>query len=246
MSIDRCDVGRATVFALLIALGGGLTAQSAGQTTQQPPTQPTASGGAPPGEQALVDPVTGKPMSPTAAPARTGYPDGVMLKPDATGPAPGVAAGQPTPVRFSGKVGPGGKVIDQNAPSSPDGPAKVTDAAIERLGPGGTGGKAPTNERLGPGGTVDQTPASQPLGPGAPTSSQPAKKASPPAKPGSSRHRSPVAAETVRWRMSPSREVAFRCSSIRRPARSRSRPTLSCRSWISRIRQPMRRSDSLK
>ena len=45
MSIDRCGVGRATVFALLIALGGGLTAQSAGQTTQQPPTQPTASGG---------------------------------------------------------------------------------------------------------------------------------------------------------------------------------------------------------
>ena len=183
MSIDRSDVGRATVFALLIALGGGLTAQSAGQTTQQPPPQPTASGGAPPSEQAPVDPVTGKPMSPAAAPARTEYPDGVMLKPDATGPAPGVAAGQPTPVRFSGKVGPGGKVVGQNAPSSPDGPAKVTDPAIERLGPGGTAEKAAANERLGPGGTADQTPASQPLGPGDPASSQPAKKASPPAKP---------------------------------------------------------------
>jgi hypothetical protein len=183
MSIDRSDVGRATVFALLIALGGGLTAESAGQTTQQPPPQPTASGGAPPSEKAPVDPVTGKPMSPAAAPASTEYPGGVMLKPDATAPAPGVAAGQPTPVRFSGKVGPAGKVIGQNAASSPDGPARITDPAIERLGPGGTGGKAPVNERLGPGGTVGQTSASQPLGPGAPTSSQPAKKASPPAKP---------------------------------------------------------------
>ena len=103
-------------------------------------------------------------MSPTAAPARTGYPDGVMLKPDATGPAPGVAAGQPSPVRFSGKVGPGGKVIGQDAPSSPDGPAKVTNAAIERLGPGG---KAPTSARFGPGGAADQTLTSQSPGPGA-------------------------------------------------------------------------------
>ena len=232
MSIDRRGVGRATVFALVIALGGGLTAQSAGPATQQPPTQPTASGGASPGGQALVDPVTGKPMSPTAAPARTGYPDGVMLKPDATGLTPDTAAGQPAPVRFSGKVGPGGKVLGQDAPSSPDGPARVTDAAIERLGPGGNSGMAPASQRLGPGGAVDQTPTSQPLGPGASTSSQPAKQRTRlRSRTGSSRQRSPASAVTaVRWRRSPSREVAFRCSSIRRPARSRSRPTRSCRS----------------
>ena len=45
MSIDRCGLGQATVFALVIGLGGGQAAQSAGQTTQQPPTEPTASGG---------------------------------------------------------------------------------------------------------------------------------------------------------------------------------------------------------
>src|SRR5262245_53389436 len=116
MSVDLRNVGRAIIFALLIALGGGLTTQSAGQTTQQ---QPTVTGGPGPSEPALVNPVIGTATSPTAAAARTDYPDGVMLKPEATGPAPGVAPGQPTPVAASGRVGPDGKVIDQNASSSP-------------------------------------------------------------------------------------------------------------------------------
>src|SRR6185369_14262923 len=125
MTTDRCDVGRATVFALLIALGGDLTAQSAGQTTQQPTAQ-TPAGGVP-ASKALIDPVTGKLTSPTAAPSRTEYPGGVLLKPDAMSPAPGVAAGQPAPLLFSGKVGPAGNVTDQDAPSSPDGHAKAID-----------------------------------------------------------------------------------------------------------------------
>ena len=181
MSIDRCGVGRATVVALLIALSEGLAAQSAGQTTQPPPTEPTAN---------VAPRSDGKPMSPTAAPARTGFPDGVMLKPDATGPAPGIAVGQPTPMRFSGKVGPGGKV----------------NPAIERLGPDGTRGKAATSAHPGPGGAGDRTLTGQSLGPGAPPSSTPARKASPPArtdgqqptkKPGVSRDSGQVANEQV-------------------------------------------------
>ena len=131
MSMPGSDFGRVTVFVALIALGGGLMAQSAGQTTQDPPTQPTANGNAPPSERALVDQVTGKPLIPNAAPVRTreGFrldPSGVALNPQAAGPAPGTAAGEPSPVKVFGKVGPDGKVIGRDAPSSPDGPAKVT------------------------------------------------------------------------------------------------------------------------
>ena len=85
-----------------------------------------------------------------------------MPKSDATGPGPGLEIGMPTPVKFYGNVGPGGKLIGQDAPSSPGGPVRVMDAATERLGPGGT---------------VAPTPTSQPLTPGATaTPSQPARK----------------------------------------------------------------------
>ena len=172
-----------------------------------------------------------------------------MLKPDATGPAPGVAAGQPSPVRVSGKVGPGGKVIDQDAPSIAGWACqgygrgyRATRArwdcwkgAAQRATGAGWGGRSDADE---PTSRTRRTPRRV---------SPPRKRARQRSWPGNSRQRSPASAATaVRWRMSPSREVAFRCSSIRRLARSRSRPTLSCRSWISRIRQPMCRSDSLK
>jgi hypothetical protein len=133
MSIARYGVAHATRFVVTIALGGFLTAQAAAQTTQQPPTST---------ERSLVDPVTGK--------------NRIDAKPSA--PTPG--ASLPAPVNSSGKVGPGGNAIGQGAPSSPDGSAKIKDAAIERLGPGGTAAKAST-PGLGPGGTAPPAPAGQ-------------------------------------------------------------------------------------
>jgi hypothetical protein len=123
--------------------------------------------------------------------------------PEAPGPAPGVAAGMPSPVKFSGNVGPGGAVVGHGASPEPAGPAaKIVDPAIEKLGPGGAAGKTPADVRLGPGGTPGQTPASAPSEPGgtavsqpARTTSQPAGKTAPPPakKPGEGKDSGPVA-----------------------------------------------------
>ena len=195
MSRSHFGVGRVMHFIVLIALACGLTVQTAAQTAKPAATQQTTtrSGSAsdekapPPGERALVDPVTGQLIGPTAAYSRGGEgpqpidPSRVMPKPDATGPAPGLEIGMPSPVTFHGNVGPGGTPIGQDAPSSPGGPVRVMDAATERLGPGGT---------------VAQTPTSQPLTPGAAaTPSQPARKdgqQQPAKKPGLSNDGGPV------------------------------------------------------
>jgi hypothetical protein len=138
MSIDR-RVGHATLLVVMIALGGSLTAQSAPQTTQQTPT--SKDDVSPAEQRSVVDPVTG------------------TTKPDAKPPAPTPGASLPAPMKSSGKIGPGGKAVGQG-PSSPDG-AKKRDAAIERLGPGGTAGKASTPAGVGPGGTAPQTQPNQ-------------------------------------------------------------------------------------
>ena len=194
MSRSHFGVGRVMHIIVLIALACGLTVQTAAQTAKPAATQQTTtrSGSAadekapPPGERALVDPVTGQLIDPTAAYSRGGEgpqpidPGRVMPKPDATGPAPGLEIGMPSPVTFHGNVGPGGTPIGQDAPSSPGGPVRVMDAATERLGPGGT---------------VAQTPTSQPLTPGAAaTPSQPARKdgQQPAKKPGLSNDGGPV------------------------------------------------------
>src|SRR6188474_222706 len=68
MPIDRCQAGRVSVFVGVIALSGGLMAQSAGQAPQQPATQSTATDGTPRGDQTVVDQVTGTALRPGAAP----------------------------------------------------------------------------------------------------------------------------------------------------------------------------------
>src|SRR5262245_40604336 len=144
MSRDCRGVSHLTLFVVSIVLGGGLTAQSAGQTTQPPHTQSTANGAAS-GENAA------KPGPPVRAREASQLdPSGVAINPDARAAAPG----SPTAARASGKVGPAGKVLGKDGPSSPEGPAGVKDAAIERLGPGGAGAKA-SNEQRGPDGTFN-------------------------------------------------------------------------------------------
>jgi hypothetical protein len=135
MSIDRYNVGHATLFVAMIALGSGLTAQSAPQNTQQPPA--SIGGVSSPDQGQVVDAVTGK--------ASTG------AKP----PAPTPGASLPAPLASSGKVGPGGKAVGQG-PSSPDGAVKARNAANERLGPGGAANQASNQAGFGPGGEASQ------------------------------------------------------------------------------------------
>jgi hypothetical protein len=148
MRMDRRGVGHLTLLVALIVLGGGLATQSAGQTTQSP-AQPTA----------------------------TGDPGGKALDADAKGSAPG-ASGTQAPARFSGKVGPGGTVIGQDAPAAPGAPTKLT-KAIERLGPGSTSEKSLTNERLGPGGASESQAATKGSQPAKQDRLQPARKPDP-------------------------------------------------------------------
>ena len=157
MDIDCRGVRHVTVLVLLIGLSGGLAAHSAGQTTQPPPTQSTADRAAS-GENAAK---AGPPVR--AREASQLDPSGVAIKPEARAAAPG----GPTAARASGKVGPAGKVLGKDGPSSPGGPGGVKDAAIERLGPGGRAARA-SNEQRGPDGTFNPP---QVNGPGAATSS---------------------------------------------------------------------------
>jgi hypothetical protein len=128
----------------MIALGGGLAAQSGAPTSPDQSTQTD--------QRAPVDPVTGALNSQTGAP-----------------PAPDPKAVPPGEAKFTGKVGPGGSVVGSR--QSPQGSKKL-DPAIERLGPDGVALKASSLERLGPGASLDPAAASQLAAPDA-KSSQP-------------------------------------------------------------------------
>src|SRR5215203_5504527 len=111
MSIDRCHVGGAGVLVVTIALSGSVIAQSAGQAPRQPAGKEVVTDSAAKGQR--VDPVTGAPMAAGAgnpgaasAAAKAGGPAdpaGVARQADATGGAPGSAAGEQSPVKASGK-----------------------------------------------------------------------------------------------------------------------------------------------
>jgi hypothetical protein len=163
MSDERRHVGRALVFVAVIALSGGLLAQSAGPAPPQPATQPAAHSDASPVDQVVVDKVPGAPLRPGAGTVskqegQQSGPGGAVIK----GSAPGAASGNSNPVTSSGKLGPGGKVAGQG-PASPDGPARVKDPALEQLGPDGSAAKGP--RPASPGGAANQpqgtVPASQ-------------------------------------------------------------------------------------
>ena len=140
MSIDRHSVGCATLLVVMSALGSDLTARSAPQITQPPPT--FIGDVSRPDQRSAVDPVTGKP------------------RPDAKPPAPTPGASLPAPTKSSGKVGPGGKTVGQG-PSSPGG-TKIKDTATARLGPGGSASQAANPAGFEPaGGVAPQAPSRQ-------------------------------------------------------------------------------------
>jgi len=161
MSVERCHVGRASVFVAVIALSGSLLAQSG------------PAPGAPQGPGAGT--VSPKPPAP---PAKSN--DAVS--------APGAAAGDSNPVKVFGNVGPDGKVAGQGTSASPDGDATVKNPALEQLGPGGTATRTGA-EQMMPAGTANQAqtaapPARQPPAPKAAVSSDGGQAVKPPAASG--------------------------------------------------------------